>query len=382
MLFDRGLDVHLVTHDRVRDELTGSLPQAADHMHFTVDRRLSRLIGRAGSRFPRSVNEMIIWPLMGIISGLDQVRQIRSLTRGQARVVVHEPAPVSPRQPSLLASVGAPVVIGPLNGGMAYPAAFVRDVKGYERVIRRTLRFVSHLTNVLIRGKANARVVLVANERTRQALPANVRDDAVQYMVENGVDERIFSQSSHLGAPDPHRFLYVGRLIDWKRIDILLSALHLLPPHYMLDIVGDGPMRGSLEQQVSALGLQERVHFHGFLTQQDCADIMARSVALVLPSIYECGGAVVLEAMAMARPVIATDWGGPQDYISDGVHGILIPPNGSEPMVRAFADAMTDLGGDADRARTLGANGRQRIEQEFGWSRKIDRIIAIYQAAL
>jgi glycosyltransferase involved in cell wall biosynthesis len=98
---------------------------------------------------------------------------------------------------------------------------------------------------------------------------------------------------------------------------------------------------------------------------------------LVLPSLYECGGAVVLEAMAMAKPVIATAWGGPLDYL-DASCGILIEPDGREQIIAGFAAAMLRLAQSPELTSRMGAAGRQRLLERFAWRRKIDALCGIY----
>jgi len=127
------------------------------------------------------------------------------------------------------------------------------------------------------------------------------------------------------------------------------------------------------------LGLEDRVHFAGWLAQQDCAVRLRSAVALVLPSLIECGGAVVLEAMAMGKPVIATAWGGPTDYL-DSTCGILVEPESYSALVTGFAEAMQKLIDSPDLARSMGDAGRTRAVRDFDWQRKIDQTIQIYRA--
>src|SRR5205085_7085741 len=110
--------------------------------------------------------------------------------------------------------------------------------------------------------------------------------------------------------------VYVGRLVDWKRVDLLIHACAKLSGrlNFNLDVVGDGPLRAALEEQVRHSSLTGHVRFHGRLPQATAADTLRKADALVLPSMRECGGAVVLEAMASGVPVIAANWGGPADY--------------------------------------------------------------------
>jgi glycosyltransferase involved in cell wall biosynthesis len=91
-----------------------------------------------------------------------------------------------------------------------------------------------------------------------------------------------------------------------------------------------------------------------------------------LPSIYQCGGAVVLEAMATGTPVIAVAWGGPEDYL-DETCGILIPPLGA---------AMKNLIDDPQLRFSLGAAARRSVEATFCWEEKVDRIVEIYRLAI
>ena len=85
------------------------------------------------------------------------------------------------------------------------------------------------------------------------------------------------------------------------------------------------------------------MQFHGRLPQSAAAELLRNSDIMVLPSMRECGGAVVLEAMASAVPVIATKWGGPIDYITADT-GILIPPATPEIFVGELANALLSGG--------------------------------------
>ena len=125
---------------------------------------------------------------------------------------------------------------------------------------------------------------------------------------------------------------------------MLLNATARALRHHDLElhIIGDGAMRPQLESLTAELELGDRVVFHGFISQDQCASLLAGFDVLVLPSLYECGGAVVLEAMAMGLPVIATKWGGPADYLDEKT-GILIEPTGRESFINEIAEAMIKL---------------------------------------
>jgi glycosyltransferase involved in cell wall biosynthesis len=119
------------------------------------------------------------------------------------------------------------------------------------------------------------------------------------------------------------------------------------------------------------------VVFLGWLTQEECATRLSAAVALILPSLYECGGAVVLEAMAMSKPVIATKWGGPADYLDQSC-GILIEPESQQEVVNGFARAMHELIASPELCASLGSAGRARLVRHFDWEKKVDQVMLLY----
>jgi len=278
-----------------------------------------------------------------------------------------------------------PVVIGPMNGGMNYPPAFAGAQGRAERSLMWTGRFASDRLNALMPGKRKAAVLIVANERTRRALPSGLAGEVIE-MTENGVDLNLFrpAETATIQARSSRpKFVFVGRLIEWKGVDLLLEATaRAIRRHDLeLHIVGDGSIRPQLESLAAELTIGEQVKFHGFVSQDQCAKLLADFDALVLPSLYECGGAVILEAMAMGLPVIATKWGGPADYLDDN-SGLLIEPDGRESFIDGIAGAMVELAQSPALRRKLGQAGRSRVLEEFDWERKIDRILEIYARAV
>jgi glycosyltransferase involved in cell wall biosynthesis len=179
---------------------------------------------------------------------------------------------------------------------------------------------------------------------------------------------------------DAGRFVFIGRLVDWKALDIAIEALQRTTDVH-LEVIGDGPMLAEWRSLAARLDLSERVHFHGWRTQEQCAEQLQRGCALILPSLFECGGAVVLEAMAVGKPVIATAWGGPLDYL-DASCGILIQPSSRAALIDGFAAAMLKLASSAELAQQMGAAGRRRLVGEFDWQKKMDTVLGIYRSVL
>ena len=345
LLRARQIDVWLVVHARNKRELESRFPDDQERLIFVEDTWVHKTLFGLGQYLPRRLSDATTGLLIHLTTQWAQRRQVRDLIKTHDIDIVHQPIPVSPKMPSLMYRLGVPVVIGPLNGGMEYPPAFRREQGLLARFALVLGRAIGNLFNLLIPGKRLARLILVANARTKNALPTGVRGQVVE-LVENGVDFHIWQKSvSAKIAGAPIRFVFIGRLIDWKAVEIVLEALHRLQGQITasLEIIGDGPMRERWEAQSHQLGLRSMVTFSGFLSQQDCAERLKDADALVLPSLFECGGAVVLEAMAAGLPVIATAWGGPMDYL-DATCGILVAPDSREALIEGFAAGNEDVG--------------------------------------
>lgn len=256
-----------------------------------------------------------------------QRRIVRRLVSEHQIDVVHEPTPVSAKFPSLMFGLGAPVAIGPLNTAVKFPPAFRRSRQNptIDILIAIGHQFVDSFNRILP-GKIQAETLMVANDRTKQALPSGVQGKIIE-LVENGVDFSVWRSDSSLSkaVAEQVHFVFLGRLIDWKAVDLLLEAFVAVVAQtdVILEIIGDGDIRGELEAQTARLGIDSSVIFSGWLSQEQCALKMQQADAMVMPSLPEPGGAVVLEAMAVGLPVIATNWGGPSDYI-DATCGILV----------------------------------------------------------
>lgn len=378
----RGIEVWLVVHARTRDEIKQVLGEDIKRVHFVEDTPVDVFLWRCGKFFPRAIQQSTFGLLLKLHTQYRQKKVIRSLIDHQQINLVHEPTPVSPKSPSMMYGFGVPVVIGPMNGGMTYPEPFTFLQGRFEARFVKAARTLAILSNLLIPGKNRAHTLLVANERTKNALPVDTSKKNIVELVENGVDLSVFgADAGNSSQPDQGiKLIFIGRLVDWKGVNYLLDVLSSLKGRpFSLRILGDGDKRRELEEQTRQLGLEDRVVFHGFLSQIECAEYLKDSHVLVLPSLCECGGAVVLEAMAMKKAVVATNWGGPADYINEEC-GILVDPAHSIDQFKSgLKNAIEKLIGDPQLTQKMGEAGRQRVMEEFNWVTKIDRIIDVYQ---
>lgn len=390
-LRERGVDAWLVTHPRTATELVRRFP-GESRIFYTRETTLDRLMWRLSRLLPAELAYLTTSYLSRITSQMQQRSLVRKIIATHSINLVHQPTPVSPREPSLLYDLGVPVIIGPMNGGMEYPAAFKAYRGSIHRALVRFARWSSDGLNRLMPGKRHAAILLVANKRTRDALPRNACPRVMQ-IVENGVDLSLWQRTTH---QEPSKncspvatFLFLGRLVDWKAVDLLLHAFRRAAekePMRLL-IVGDGEQRVRLEQLCRDLRIQgdeesgPGVHFLGWRDQESCAEILQSADCLILPSLKECGGAVVLEAMAMSKPVIATAWGGPADYLDESC-GILVSPDSRDALIEGFADAMVRLASSPATRRLMGERGRAKVLKQYDWRLKIDQILKVYSQAV
>jgi len=170
--------------------------------------------------------------------------------------------------------------------------------------------------------------------------------------------------------------LFAGRLAEQKRVDDLLKALDLLQtvqPNARTVIAGDGPLRDRLEQTSHAYHLDNHVKFVGH--REDMPRLMAAADLVVLPSAYEGLPNVILEAMQLCKPVVATAAPGTTEVVVDGQTGLLVPVGNPPLLARAIRDVLRDpaLG------RRLGEAGRARVEAEFRAETMITQFAELYE---
>ena len=379
----RGGDCWMIVHARTRPELQQRLGADIARVIFIEDDWFHRLMWRLGKVLPAKLGYHSTGFLSRLRTQLTARRRAKDLIASVGIDIIHQPIPVSPKEPSVLAGLGVPVVMGPMNGNMTYPPGLTN--RSSARAVSGRLldgaRFLSDMLHHLMPGKKSASLLLVANERTRLALPSMIRGKVAE-LVENGVDPELWQprrEDRHRPA-DSLEVVFMGRLVDWKRVDLAIGALAALPhlPQVRLTVIGDGPERERLAAIATAAGTGHRVTFAGWREQSEAARMVANADCLILPSVFECGGAVVLEAMSIGLPVIATAWGGPLDYITPET-GVLVEPTSEAALLAGFAQAMERFARDPALVRRMGNAGRRRVLDHFTWPSKIDAIQRHYR---
>ena len=196
------------------------------------------------------------------------------------------------------------------------------------------------------------------------------------YVVPNGVDLKQFSP-----IPVPQtlaRIIGIGSLIPLKRWDLLLLAADQLKRRgfaFRLSIIGEGFLRDSLAQSISALNLADCIELPGFV--EDVPKLLAQSHFLVHSSDIEGCPNAVLEAMACGRAVVATDAGDVRFVVEDGKTGFVV----SRGDIASLTECMARLIANRELCAIMGKAGRAKAEREFSLDRLTAETLAAYRAA-
>lgn len=170
----------------------------------------------------------------------------------------------------------------------------------------------------------------------------------------------------------------VGRVAPVKGIDYALRALAdpALSDRIVLDIIGDGPSRPSLEAEAVRMGVADRVRFLGF--RKDIYSFLAHLDVMFIPSRHEGLPYTLLEAMSLARPIAASRVGGLAEVLRDGETGLLFDVGD----VRGMVHALNRLALDGDLAARLGATAASEQRRRFTLSRMKEKYLAVYRETL
>ena len=270
--------------------------------------------------------------------------------------------------------MGVPHVVRVVHG-MSEPFRGLRNLKMIfytmvdrlvtGRLIDKVIAVSSDIENTLVQIYRAKRVLRIHN---------GIDLEAVQVMTqrrEKRKEWRIDEQSALIGT--------VGRLVPVKGHTVLLEALRILHESnrtVKLLIVGDGPLRGQLEREVRNLGLERSVIFAGHQAQS--YDFINMMDVFVLPSLHEGIPMVLLEALALQRPVVATCVGGIPEIISQGETGLLAQPADAV----SLAESIRQFIEDRSRAVRVGKAGRTRVEKEFNAQIMAKKTMDMYETVL
>lgn len=200
------------------------------------------------------------------------------------------------------------------------------------------------------------------------------------HVVHCGVDETFLT---HPPTPPPgnRRLVSIGRLSEQKGQALLVRAAALLEKEgieFELALIGDGPLRAQLESEIAANQLQQKVRLLGWKNSRDVRDELLASRALVMSSFAEGLPVVIMEALALGRPVLSTAIAGVPELVRDGVNGWLVPAGSVDALAEGMKRA---LSAGPDELSRMGRAGAQAVQQGHNLAAEVAKLALLFKTA-
>ena len=304
--------------------------------------------------------------------------------------------------PICLTSVPVPYIIGPMGGGESASLAFWSSFGPagiFYEIMRSVARWFGEHDYFVRSGIRRSAMALATSDQTLirlQRLGARrtgilcplaffdgTRADPGRKKEAADQDGEIERLMSYAAAPSgTARFVAIGRLIHWKGVHLSLYAFAEADiPGAEFWIIGDGAERARLLRLATELGIVDRVSFLGRQTRNKAFELIAKCHVLVMPSLHDSSGWVCLEAMAIGRPVICLNTGGPAHIVSDQA-GIKCRVDSPAVAIADMANAMKSLSADPELRRIMGLRGQQHVLNHFSVMKQSQQYSRMYADAI
>ncbi len=364
-------DVWVITRAANRSAIERGLPPAdASNLHFVYcdlphwARRWKKLPGGIYLYY-------LLWQWLAFLAA-------RRLNRAQRFHYVHHVTFVSLRAASFMGWLGIPFYFGPVCGGERVSWTLRRPMTRRAQAIE----FVRDCANLLARFDPllhityrRARRIFLASHDSLRLVPPRYRDKCeVQLAVGITQEQLGLTRRRTTQAGPMLRCLYVGRLLEWKGLEIALLAMRRLkgrgvPAH--LTLIGDGPARAALHRRASQLGIADTVTWLPWLAHEEVQRRFHQHDVFLFPSLRDSGGMAVLEAIAHGLPVVCAGLGGPASIVNDRC-GRVVPARGrtSKAIGDDIAEHLGELARNRGLRQSLSIQARRRA-----WDFEFRRII-------
>ncbi|GHD21466.1 hypothetical protein GCM10007052_32260 [Halioglobus japonicus] len=203
-------------------------------------------------------------------------------------------------------------------------------------------------------------------------------------VIHNPIDLAMVDRAIRIGSEQGDALLHIvlpGRLVHEKGHQVFLSAIATIAqelPPFRISLAGGGPLKDDIEERITSLGLGALVTVTGNLDHAALLESVHSANIVVVPSLSEGFGLTALEAMALSKPVVASDVGGLKEVIIDGESGVLFPAGDSEEL----ASILLELVNSPELMQRIGLAARERAEAAFSLGMIADQYIDVYQEQL
>ena len=264
-----------------------------------------------------------------------------------------------------------PFVLGPLNGGLPWPAGFTQLEKQREWIsgLRNLYRFLPFSRSTY----RHAAAIIAASSQTYSEFAAY--SEKLFFVPEPGINPSLCFGDSRSSEPgDKLELIFVGGLVPRKACDLALRAAAPLLRSDLahFTVVGDGPERNRLEQLARALGIEKAVSFCGWISHAEVLSRMRSADVFVFPTLRDNGAGVVFEALATGAVPVVVDFGGPGDIVHPNV-GYKVPLSNESEIVSQIEKILTDLAANRELLNRLRQQGMSYARESLTWDAKAQR---------
>lgn len=286
------------------------------------------------------------------------------------------------------AFIPLPFIWGPLGGGQKVPASFLSEYTFRAKIgemCRQAAQWLGR--NILFPRREclqKAKAILVCNYETKSKIPQQFFSKVYLFPVNGILEEELINERSSEAGEGQFLVLSAGRFDRLKGFAIAIQAFSLFlkeAPRAILEIIGQGPEEARLRQLTASLKIEDKVIFSPWLDREALFKKMRKCQVFLFPSFRDGGGAVVVEAMACAKPVIGLDIGGPGFHI-DKDWGIKIEPKNPDYVKREIAAALKLLYTDKNLRLGMGEAAYKRAKEFYLWPKLGLRMQEIYNSVL
>jgi len=299
--------------------------------------------------------------------------------------LVHRITPVTPTSASIIAKrlykIKVPFVVGPLNGGVAWPKEFA-ELGRKEREWLNSVRDFYKLLPGYRSTRRCASAILVGSKATQEQMKV-ADSEKVIYVPENAVDRNRFNLKNTSTYQFPLKAAFVGRLVPYKGADMAIEAMlpFLQSGQIEYDVYGDGPEMPYLQSLVAKHDIEKSVRLHGFVNNSELQAGLAKADMLVFPSIREFGGGVVLESMALGVVPVIADYAGPAELLTDE-SGYLVPMGDRAALIENFRRTLQKIVDNPAQLALKREASIRRVEEAYTWEKKTEQELEIYKSIL
>ena len=197
------------------------------------------------------------------------------------------------------------------------------------------------------------------------------------YVIPNTIE----TNTNKVSKQNSYQFIYIGRLVFYKNLEVIIKAMSIVKkvePEIKLIIVGDGPHRKTLEEIIKNSDIKSNIEFRGYVSNNEKAELIAQSSALVFPSLCEGFGLVILEAFSQERPVLVSDIRPMSDIVTHENNGYVLDPHDEH----IWAEHLIKIMKNPLESSIMGKNGNKMLAESYSQESMYQKVANMYNEVL